>query len=93
MTDMARLKKDTGAATASPEQAAPAVDEAAAQADRPSIAVIGPTRGRWRTGRFFGPAAVTIPLEDLTEDEVIAILADHELVVVWDNPDPAPGPM
>ena len=56
----------------------------AAQDDEPSgleVVVVGPKRGRWRAGRHFGPEPVRIPVEELTEDEKAALVADPVLIV------------
>ena len=46
-----------------------------------SLIITGPKRGRWRGGRHFGPQPVTIPLTDLTGDEIAALRADPALTV------------
>lgn len=56
----------------------------AAQDDEPSgreVVVVGPKRGRWRAGRHFGAEPVRIPVEELTEDEKAALVADPVLIV------------
>lgn len=45
-----------------------------------SVVVIGPPQGRWRIGRKFGSEPVTIPLDDLTKDEMDRLGADPLLV-------------
>ena len=45
------------------------------------VVVVGPARGRWRAGRHFGAAPVRIPVEELTEDEKAALVADPVLIV------------
>lgn len=47
----------------------------------PSVVVKGPTAGRWRAGRHFGAEPVTIPLDELTEAQLLALQADPELFV------------
>lgn len=41
--------------------------------------VVTALQERWRAGRKFGPAPVTIPLAELTDDQVSAIAADPML--------------
>ena len=58
--------------------------EPAVQDDEPSgleVVVVGPKRGRWRAGRHFGADPVSIPLEELSEDDKAALLADPVLIV------------
>ena len=45
------------------------------------VVVVGPKRGRWRAGRHFGAEPVRIPVEELTEDEKAALVADPVLIV------------
>ena len=45
------------------------------------VVVVGPKRGRWRAGRRFGPEETRIPLEELTEDDKAALIADPVLIV------------
>lgn len=45
------------------------------------VIVVGPKRGRWRAGRRFGPEETRIPLEELTEDDKAALVADPLLIV------------
>ncbi|NTT86918.1 hypothetical protein [Tabrizicola fusiformis] len=47
----------------------------------PSVVVKGPAVGRWRAGRHFGAEPVTIPLDDLTEAQLLALQSDPELLV------------
>lgn len=47
----------------------------------PSVVVKGPAAGRWRAGRHFGAEPVTIPLDDLTEAQLLALQSDPELLV------------
>ena len=47
------------------------------------VTVKGPEKGRWRIGRYFGPAPVEIPLADLSADDVEALKADAELLCIW----------
>ncbi len=46
------------------------------------VIVKGPAKGRWRAGRHFTPEPVTIPLDDLTEDQKAALSGDPELTVI-----------
>ncbi|MFN4126923.1 hypothetical protein [Pannonibacter indicus] len=81
------------AAAERPEGLAASVDWAAVVAEAaglagdpdapagPSLTITGPRRGRWRGGRHFGPQPVTIPLADLTGDEIAALRADPALTV------------
>lgn len=45
------------------------------------VIVRGPAKGRWRAGRFFTPEPVTIPLDDLNDEEKGALIGDPELTV------------
>jgi len=68
-------------------QGAAATEQAAAaqmppEGEGPVLAVKGPTKGRWRAGRHFGPEVVTIPARELTEAQIEALFGDPELVVV-----------
>jgi hypothetical protein len=44
-----------------------------------AVVVTGPAKGRWRIGRKFGPDAVSIPVQELTEPELRALDEDPEL--------------
>ncbi len=55
--------------------------------DLPALTVRGPEKGRWRIGRRFGSEAVTIPVADLTLEQIQALLADPELTVMGVLPD------
>lgn len=46
-----------------------------------TVIVKGPRQGRWRIGRHFTPEPVSIPAEELSEDEQRALIADPELTV------------
>ncbi len=83
----------TGAESApAPVSAATAAEVAPAPVDTsPEVApwasgivlrVKGPAKGRWRAGRHFGPEAVDIPAEDLTEEDVQKLHGDPELTCV-----------
>jgi hypothetical protein len=64
--------------------AEPAVAKAT-KAKPPSKLVVivkGPAKGRWRAGRHFTSEPVAIPLDDLTEDQQAALIADPELTVI-----------
>ena len=43
--------------------------------------VVGPKKGRRRVGRVFGREPVRIRVDDLTEEEQVALLADPTLVL------------
>jgi hypothetical protein len=45
------------------------------------LVVRGPAKGRWRARRKFGPQPVIIPLDELTEDEIVALKDDPALMV------------
>jgi hypothetical protein len=60
--------------------AGPATD---ASAD--TITVFGPAKGRWRAGRFFGPEATIVLLSDISDDQLLALHGDPELVVTGVN--------
>lgn len=47
----------------------------------PVATIIGPKPGRRRIGRRFGPAPVHIPLEELTAEELAALIDDPALTV------------
>lgn len=48
----------------------------------PVLIVHGPAHGRWRAGRHFTSEGTTIPLAELSDDEVEAIFADPVLGAV-----------
>ncbi|MEO1974805.1 MAG: HI1506-related protein [Paracoccaceae bacterium] len=53
-----------------------------APAAKPVVVVVtGPRKGRWRAGRHFTAEPVTIPAEELSDDEVAALLGDPRLTV------------
>lgn len=54
----------------------------AGPADKGLLIVARPQAGFRRIGRHFGPDGETIPLSDLTEDEVATLKAEAQLVVV-----------
>lgn len=58
---------------------------AVATPDQPSITVFGPAKGRWRAGRFFGPEATIVLLSDISDDQLLALHGDPELVVTGVN--------
>ncbi|WP_226557860.1 HI1506-related protein [Salipiger thiooxidans] len=69
-------------ATAGTPAAAEGLDGASAATSNPLVVVVtGPKRGRWRAGRHFTAEPVTIPAEDLSEDEIAALLGDPRLSV------------
>lgn len=70
--------QDAGNTTAEPEAPPPPPPE---QKPMASLVVTGPKKGRWRAGRSFGPAPVTILISDLTEAEIDALIADDRLAV------------
>ncbi len=45
------------------------------------VSIVGPKRGRWRAGRHFTAEPTVIPVDDLTEDEIVAITLDDKLTV------------
>lgn len=45
------------------------------------VRVTGPSRGRWRIGRHFGPEPVEIALADLSEEERARLEADPALTI------------
>lgn len=47
-----------------------------------TVVVTGPAKGRWRIGRKFGPEPIAFDLDELSEDEKAALIADPELIVV-----------
>ncbi|MDO9639686.1 MAG: hypothetical protein Q7J44_14190 [Pseudotabrizicola sp.] len=51
-----------------------------------SLVVTGPKKGRWRIGRKFGPEPVTLPVAELTEDELQALADDKALNVTAVTP-------
>lgn len=55
------------------------------QAPQPSITVFGPAKGRWRAGRFFGSEATIVLLSDISDDQLLALHGDPELVVTGVN--------
>lgn len=46
-----------------------------------ALRVTGPKKGFWRAGRKFGPAAIDVPIADLSDDQVIALKNEPRLVV------------
>jgi len=46
-----------------------------------TVKVTGPRKGRRRVGREFGREPVVIPIEDLSEAELTALLEDSALTV------------
>ncbi|PCH71934.1 MAG: hypothetical protein COC12_06980, partial [Rhodobacteraceae bacterium] len=48
------------------------------------VTVIGPTDGRRRTGRRFGSEPVEIPIDDLSDDDLLALKGDPALSVSID---------
>lgn len=71
---------DTAAAGA--PAAAEGLDGTSAATAQPFVVVVtGPRKGRWRAGRHFTAEPVTIPAEDLSEDEIAALQADPRLSV------------
>lgn len=46
-----------------------------------TVKITGPKKGRRRAGRAFGREPVLIPMEELTEDELTALMADPALTV------------
>ncbi len=81
----AQVPDTTGAATASAAAAAAPVDPKPAKAAKaPAVVTVkGPTKGRWRAGRHFGPEPVEIPLEELSKADVERLKADPELLCTW----------
>ncbi len=52
-----------------------------AGAEGATITVVGPAKGSWRAGRFFGPTATVIDLSTLTPAQLDAIKKDPRLHV------------
>ncbi|TMV09822.1 hypothetical protein FGK63_01765 [Ruegeria sediminis] len=52
------------------------------------VEVVGPKKGRWRIGRHFTADPVVIPLDELSEDEKAALIADPKLSVTTRAADP-----
>lgn len=46
------------------------------------LRVKGPAKGRWRAGRHFGPEAVDIPADELSEEDMQKLHGDPELTVL-----------
>lgn len=80
--DQAALTLPTGQMKLDAEVAAV---KALASAEVPHVAVMGPTKGRWRIGRHFSPMPTLIALADLAEGDLERLTADPELVVVYGN--------
>ncbi len=53
------------------------------------VQITGPKKGRWRAGRYFTNAPVTIPVADLSEDEQISLAMDPALTIVPAAAEPA----
>ncbi|QEW21225.1 hypothetical protein LA6_003433 [Marinibacterium anthonyi] len=68
-------------AQAGARDSAPAASPSASLTRRIVVEVIGPKRGRGRIRRRFGPTPVLIPIEELTEDDQAALIADPKLTV------------
>ncbi|SDE46494.1 hypothetical protein SAMN04488105_1045 [Salipiger thiooxidans] len=69
-------------AAAGTPAAAEGPDGTSAATGQPLVVVVtGPRKGRWRAGRHFTAEPVTIPAEDLSEDEIAALLGDPRLSV------------
>lgn len=47
----------------------------------PTVVVTGPEKGRWRNGRKFNREPVSIPMTELTVEDVMRLQADPELHV------------
>ena len=59
----------------------PAADPVADPVAKTMIVVMGPAKGRWRIGRYFGRDPVAIAASDLTEAQAIALQDDPELSI------------
>lgn len=66
-------------------EAVPADDAAGIPADQAAppepaepahYEITGPRKGRWRAGRFFTAEPTLVPVRDLTDDEIEALLHD-----------------
>lgn len=71
--------QDAGNTTAEPETPPPPPPPE--QQPMASLVVTGPKKGRWRAGRSFGPAPVTILVSDLSDAEIASLMADERLAV------------
>lgn len=73
---------EAAAAGTAPEAPAPAAaDEATYGPEGWTVRVTGPAKGRWRAGRKFGPEAVAIAADELTDSDLEKLMADPELKV------------
>jgi hypothetical protein len=85
--DATGAAQEAPSATAAPQAPAPDVvtePEDHSQKRGPegyAVQVTGPAKGRWRIGRKFGPEPVSIPVQELTEDDLAKLEGDPELVV------------
>lgn len=70
---------EAAAGTGNAPQAGSPVPPADTPAPAPVLRVFGPAKGFRRAGRDFGAEPVDIPVDDLSEDELAAILAEPEL--------------
>lgn len=52
-------------------------------AEEAVVTITGPKRGRRRIGRDFGREPITIMLDKLSRDEMIALRDDPALTCVW----------
>jgi len=77
---VASTGRDTSGEATGRDRGEPAAGEDASAAD---LVVVGPSRGFWRAGRRFGPEPTVIPLADLTEDQIGAILREPALVATF----------
>lgn len=80
----------SAAAAAAPVDPKPQSEEkvpAKAAANMPTdkgfiLRVKGPAKGRWRAGRHFGPEAIDIPADELSEEDMQKLHGDPELTVL-----------
>ncbi len=57
-------------------------DKPIAQSAKSMVVIVtGPKRGRWRIGRHFTHEPITIPVDELSDDEQTALIADPKLSV------------
>lgn len=52
-------------------------------AEQAVVTITGPKRGRYRAGRAFGREPITIPLEELSKADMIALCNDPALSCDW----------
>lgn len=80
--DATGAAQEAASAGTAPEAPAPGVvTEEKRGPEGWTVRVTGPAKGRWRAGRKFGPEAVAIAADELTDADMEKLMADPELKV------------